>query len=52
MDEVCSNKEMLQRSFEKCCINIKEGGSENALVNIEGISGYIMPQADKEFYKL
>ena len=48
-DEVCSNKEMLQRSFKKCVINIKEDGSKNALVHIEGISEYVMPEADKEF---
>ena len=49
-DEVCSNKEMLQRSFKKCGINIKEDGSENTLVHIEGISEYVMPEADKEFH--
>ena len=26
-DEVCSNKEMLQRSFKKCGINVREDGS-------------------------
>ena len=45
-----SNKEMLQRSFKNCGINIKEDRSENALVNMEGISEYVMPKADKEFH--
>ena len=49
-DEVCSNKKMLQRSFKKCGINIKEDGSENTLVHIGGISEYVMPEADKEFH--
>ena len=46
----CSNKEMLRRSFKKCGINIKENGSENASVHIEGITEYVMPEADKEFH--
>ena len=41
---------MLQRSFKKCGINIKEDGSENVLVHIEGISEYVMPEVDKEFH--
>lgn len=45
-DEVCSNNEMLQHSFKKGGINIKEDGSENALVHIEGISEYVLPEAD------
>ena len=40
---------MLQRSFKRCGINIKDNGSENALVHIEGISEYVMPEADKKF---
>ena len=49
-DEVCSNKEMLQRSFKKCGINIKEDASENELVHIKGISEYVTLEADKEFH--
>ena len=49
-DEVCFNKEMLQCLFKKCGINIKEDGSENALVHFKGISEYVMPEADKEFH--
>ena len=42
---------MLQRSFKKFGINIKEDGSENALVHMEGTSEYVMPKApDKEFH--
>jgi len=40
---------MLQRSFKRSGINIKDDGSENALVHIEGLSGYVMPEADKKF---
>lgn len=42
---------MLQRSF-KCGINIKEDESENALVHIEGISEYVMPEADNSTWTL
>lgn len=49
-DEVCSNKEMRKRSFRKCGINIKEYGRENALVHIEGISEYVMPEIPPEHF--
>ena len=46
----CSNKEMLQCSFKKCGINVKENGSVNVLVHIEGITEYVMPEVDKEIH--
>ena len=46
-DEVCSNKEMLERSFKKCGINVKEDGSENALLHIEGISDSLCQKLKK-----
>ena len=39
-----------KRSFKKCGINVNKDGSENALVHIEGISGYFMPEAEEELH--
>ena len=41
---------MVKRSFKKCGINVNIDGSENALVHLEGISEYVMPEADEEFH--
>ncbi|KAM7450086.1 hypothetical protein ABFA07_002190 [Porites harrisoni] len=41
---------MVKRSFKKCGINVNIHGSENALVHLEGISEYVMPEADEEFH--
>ena len=41
---------MVKRSFKKCRINVNIDGSENALVHLEGISEYVMPEADEEFH--
>lgn len=49
-DHICSNTEMVKRSFKKCGINVNIDGSENALVHLEGISEYVMPEADEEFH--
>ena len=40
----------MKRSFKKCGINVNIDGSENALVHLEGISEYVMPEADEEFH--
>lgn len=45
-----SNTAMVKRSFKKCGINVNIHGSENALVHLEGISEYVMPEADEEFH--
>ena len=37
-------------SFKKCGINVNINGSENALVHLEGISEYMMPETDEEFH--
>lgn len=49
-DHICSNTAMVKRSFKKCGINVNIDGSENALVHLEGISEYVMPEADEEFH--
>ena len=49
-DHICSNREMVKRSFKKCGIKVNIDGSENALVHLEGISEYVMPEADEEFH--
>ena len=41
---------MVKCSFKKCGINVNIDGSENALVHLEGISEYVMPEADEEFH--
>ena len=41
---------MVKRSFKKCGINVNIDGSENALVHLEGISEYVIPEADEEFH--
>ena len=40
----------MKRSFKKCGINVNIDGSENALVHLEGISEYVMREADEEFH--
>ena len=45
---VCSKKEMIQRSFKKCGLNNALDGSENGLVNIEGLPEYAMPRIDDD----
>ena len=49
-DHICSNREIVKRSFKKCGINVNIDGSENASVHHEGISEYVMPEADEEFH--
>ena len=34
-------------SFKKCGINVNINESENVLVHLEGISEYVMPEADE-----
>ena len=41
-DHICSNTEMVKRSFKKCGIHVNIDGSENALVHFKGISEYVM----------
>lgn len=41
---------MVKRSFKKCGINVNIDGSENALVHVEGISEYAMPEPDEEIH--
>ena len=48
-EKIKTNKEMIIRAFTKCGITTNEDGSENHLVNIEGIS-YVMPQLEEEFH--
>ena len=46
---VCSKKEMIHRSFKKCRHNNNtSGGSENGLVNMEGLHEYVMPRVDRQ----
>ena len=40
----------MKRSFKKCGINVNIDGSENALVHLQGISEYVMPEAGEEFH--
>lgn len=49
-DHICSNTEKVERSFKKCGVNVNIDGSENALVHLEGISEYVMPEGDEEFH--
>ena len=51
-DHICSNREMVKRSFKKCGINVNIDGSENALVHLEGISEYVMPEASQKHWTL
>ena len=41
---------MVKCSFKKCGINVNINESENVLVHLEGISEYVMPEADEEFH--
>ena len=43
-------KEMIIRSFVKCGLSNKLGGSEDHMVNIRGIQGYVMPKLESEFH--
>lgn len=49
-DLICSNREMVKCSFNKCGIDVNIDGSKNALVHLQGISEYVMPEADEEFH--
>ena len=40
---ICSNKDIVKRGFKKCGINVALDGSENSLVNIEGLPDYKVP---------
>ena len=41
---------MIIRSFIKCGLSNKLGGSEDYMVNIQGIEGYVMPKPESEFH--
>ena len=43
-------KETIIRSFVKCGLSNKLDGSENHMVNIRGIEGYVMPKPESEFH--
>ena len=43
-------KEMIIRSFVKCGLSNKLDGSEDHMVNIRGIEGYVMPKPVSEFH--
>ena len=43
-------KEMIIRSFVKCGLSNKLDGSEDHMVNIRGIEGYVMPKPENEFH--
>ena len=38
----------MKRSFKKCGSNVNIDGSENALVHVEGISEYFIPEPEEE----
>ena len=41
---------MIIRSFVKCGLYNKLDGSEDYMVNIQGIEGYVMPKPESEFH--
>ena len=41
--EVCSNRDMVVRSFKKCGISLSLDGSENGEIHIESIKEYELP---------
>lgn len=41
---------MVKCSFKKCGLYVCIDGSENALVQLEGISEYVMPRQAEEFH--
>ena len=45
---VCSKKGMIQQSYKKCGLNNALDGSENGLVNIEGLPDYVMLRIDDD----
>ena len=45
--EVNQSKDTIIRSFKKCGISLDLSGSEDDVINIEGIPNYKMPSADE-----
>ena len=41
---------MIIRSFVKCVLSNNLDGSEDHMVNIRGIEGYVMPKPESEFH--
>ena len=41
---------MIIRSFVKCGLSNKLDGSEDHMVNIRGVEGYVMPKPESEFH--
>ena len=40
--EVCQNKDMVKRGFEKCGISVPIDGSRDEAINIHGLSDYVV----------
>ena len=47
-EEVCTNKDMIIRSFLKCGISVAVDGSQDSQINISGLDGYEVGESDSE----
>ena len=47
-EELSANKDMIKRSFKKCGISVAIDGSEDASINIEGLSDYTYEATSKD----
>ena len=47
-NEVCLNREMIRRAFEKCGISVPIDGSKDKLINIRGLTNYTVDPVQEE----
>ena len=46
--EVCQNKDMVKRGFEKCGISVPIHGSRDEAINVHGLSDYVVRRDSSE----
>ena len=47
-DHICSNREVVKCSYEKCGMNVYIDESENPLLHLKGIIEYVMPKPNEK----
>ena len=51
--EVCANKDMIYRAFQKCGISVPIDGSKDSLINIKGLTAYkVDPEEPEGLFEL